>query len=177
MKPGRIVVGLVLLALAFAGAQAWRTPRVATPAVSGPIVAKADAPAPRTSAPSGQPLQRQPEVQVAFKLDPAITRAQFLGERWVAPETYAFAQAGDRFVVQARMQAVDARGERTEVPGQWTTDAPGMIALAPGADGRVTLVVRQAGEGGVVATSSAGTKALRVRATKHADAMEVAISQ
>ncbi|HJW47024.1 MAG TPA: hypothetical protein VJ484_11120 [Lysobacter sp.] len=73
------------------------------------------------------PKQR---LAVAFRLDPALTRSLYLGDRWVSPPSFYFAQPGTQYVVQAKLQAIDSRGERIDLSGDWTTNDPEMIAPA-----------------------------------------------
>jgi hypothetical protein len=52
-----------------------------------------------------------------------------------------------------------------------------MIAIDREQPGQVTIVVREAGEGTLVASAGGQRKVLHVRATRHPDAMEVAFAQ
>jgi hypothetical protein len=52
-----------------------------------------------------------------------------------------------------------------------------MIAISHDAAGQVTIVVREAGQGQLFAAAGGQRKVLQVRATRTADAMEVAFVQ
>jgi hypothetical protein len=119
---------------------------------------------------------RAPRMVVAFRLDPSLTRGLYLGDRWVSPPSFLFAQPGRQYIVQAKLQWIDSRGERTDVSGNWATTNPEMVAIDRH-QGNVTIVVRQPGESDLKVTAGGDSKALHVHATQLADAMEVAISQ
>lgn len=114
---------------------------------------------------------------VSFRLDPSVTRGLFLGDRWVSPPVFHFAQPGKQYVVQAKLQSVDAQDQYTDLNGNWSTDDPEMIAITRHELGDATVVVRRAGEARVFVAAGGETKALRVKALATADAMDVSISQ
>ena len=183
MKRWQVVAGIALLAVVFVAGNALRAKRaqeapakVASPAPVAEAVVEERVEA-RTPAAIATPAMPAPRVVVSFRMDPAVMRGHYLGDRWVSPETFAFAQPGKEYVVQAKVQTLEPDGTRTDLGGAWTTPDPGMIAIARGADGVVTITVRQAGEGAIVATAAGVEKRMRVRATQHPDAMEVAITQ
>lgn len=134
-------------------------------------------------APRAQPVQsqqqiaRQPKLAVAFRLDPELTQGMYLGERWVSPETYFFAQPGTQYVVQAKAQDIGRDGEHVDVNGDWAASDPGMVAVTRKEDGKVTIVVRHPGESNLTVTSLGKSKVLHVRANQVADAMQVEITQ
>ena len=171
---GRVVVGVALLAVVFALVHHWRNPRVAPVAVAPP---EAEAPATPRVAAAAVPVQPKQKIRVAFRLDPDVTRGHFLGERWVSPPTFEFAQPGRQYTTHAKLQTVGEDGTKTDVTGDWSTDAPRMIAISHDAVGQVTIVVREAGEGQLVASAAGQRKILKVRATRTDDAMEVAFAQ
>lgn len=143
------------------GVQAMDVSAVATPAAAAPAQAR---------------LEREPRLAVAFLLDPALTRSLYMGERWVSPPVFDFAQPGREFSVRAKVQWIGRDGEATDVGGRWSTPDPGMLEVDD-RGGEVTLRVREPGEGALTVATSAGTRTLRVRATRTADAMQVAIAQ
>ena len=162
-----ILIGLAAMTLAL----------VKGPRAPPPIPSTADRPAPHVSSISGRPIPRQPQLAVAFRLEQELTRGMYLGDRWVSPPTYFFAQPGTRFVVQAKPQQIDKRGERIDVSGEWSTNNPAMVSVAHRKDGEVTIVVEQPGDATVKVTTGNGSKLLKVHATQLADAMQVAIDQ
>ena len=126
---------------------------------------------------SQQPIARQPKLAVAFRLDPELTQGMYLGERWVAPETYFFAQPGTQYVVQAKAQDIDSDGQHIDVNGDWAASDPDMVAVTRKDDGKVTIVVRRPGESNLTVSSLGKSKVLHVRANQLADAMQVEITQ
>ncbi|KGQ20297.1 hypothetical protein LF41_833 [Lysobacter dokdonensis DS-58] len=168
-----MVLGVVLIAAAFAIATAWRHPRVAPVSVAPAPVA----PAKVSDAAFETPAQPQQRMVVAFKLPTDITRGHYLGERWVSPPKFAFAQAGREYTAQAKLQQVGDDGTRTDLSGDWSTSDPNMIAISHDAAGQVTLVVREPGEAQLTASAGGQRKVLKVRATRTDDAMEVAFVQ
>jgi len=123
------------------------------------------------------PAQPKQRMVVAFKIDPDLMRGSFLGDRWVSPPTFEFAQPGREYTTHAKLQEIGEDGTRTDLTGDWSTSAPEMIAISHDAAGQVTIVVREAGQGQLFAAAGGQRKVLQVRATRTADAMEVAFVQ
>lgn len=119
---------------------------------------------------------RPRRLVVAFRLDPALTQGIYLGQRWVSPPSFYFAQPGAQFVVDAKAQDIDARGTRTDVSGDWATSNPEMVAITRHADGAM-LVVREPGESDLTVRAGSDTKTLHVSAERLPDAMRVRITQ
>lgn len=119
---------------------------------------------------------RTSRLKVAFQLDPALTQSLYLGQRWVSPPTFDFAQPGRQFVVLAKAQRVDAAGERQDVSGDWATSNPEMVAITRG-PGDVTLAIREAGESDLVVQAAGERRVLHVHAEQRPDAMRVRITQ
>jgi hypothetical protein len=183
-KALQIGLVLILVAIGFTVANPRWLPRLATatPATPTPAALRASAPVSTPAAvsmsPAAQPAPAvpAPRMVVAFRLDPALTRSLFLGDRWVSPPSFAFAQPGTQYVVRAKLQAIDSGGERTDLSGNWATTDPEMVAIDRG-QGEVTIVVRQPGESDLTVTAGGASKILHVHARRLADAMQVAIDQ
>lgn len=172
MKAWHAAAALALAIIAFTAARSQR-PLGVPPQAAAALTAE--------SAPVAVPgaqarLERTPRLAVAFLLDPALTRSLYMGERWVSPPVFDFVQPGHEFTVRAKVQSIGRDGEATDLSGDWSTGNPGMLAITRG-HGEVTLVVREAGEGDLTVATGAGAKTLHVRATRTADAMQVAIAQ
>ena len=104
-------------------------------------------------APNARPGQapsteRPQRLVAALRLDPSLTRSIFLGERWVAPPDFHFAQPGTVFVVQAKAQHLDGSGEPHDVAGQWSATDASMVGVTRNARG-ATLEIRRAGDSDV----------------------------
>ena len=123
------------------------------------------------------PLALPPKLTVAFRLDPELTRGMFMGDRWVTPATYFFAQQGPRFLVQAKPQQIDSHGAHVDLRGDWSVSNPAMVAVTPGPRGEVTLVVRQRGQARVTVATGSGSKVLQVSAERIDGGMQVRITQ
>ena len=185
MKRSALVLGGVAgLAVVFTTAHQVRR-NAAERAASNVAAAAQDigAARPEVSAPARRvhPATAAPAPEsrlvVAFRLDPDITRGLYLGDRWVSPPSFAFAQPGNRYVVHARMQTVDPGGERTDVSGDWSTSDPDMIGITRGKGGEVLIEVDQPGQATLRVAAGGEAKVLQVHARRIADAMEVDFRQ
>jgi hypothetical protein len=168
----RAAIAVVLLAGTFAVANGFRSPVALPPAaavaVAPPVGARQEA--------ANAAARRQP-LSIAFRLDPALTQGVFLGERWVSPPSFFFAQPGTQYVVQAKAQTIDGHGDRIDVLADWAPADPEMIAISRGALGEVTVVVRQPGESDLTVSTGSGSKVLHVTASRTDDSMQVNFSQ
>lgn len=146
-------------------------PQVGAATASAPATlvatsARADAPRPAPS----------PRLVASFRLDPTLTQGLQMGDRWVSPPEFYFAQPGTQFVVQVKAQNLDARGAHLDVAGDWATTNPEMVAITRGPDG-ITLVVREPGESDLTLRAGAGIKSLHISAERLPDSMRVRITQ
>ena len=178
--PRSLLVGaaVVLAAVSFTAAYSRRAPEVRDDSLA-PSATSAESPAGSPAVPPGlqQAAAPAPKMVVTFRLDPAVTRGLYLGDRWVSPSTFHFAQPGTRYVVQAKLQSIDAQDDRVDLSGDWSTDDPEMIAIERHPHGEVTIVIRRAGEGRMFVSAGGVTKQLRVHARQTEDAMDVLIAQ
>lgn len=174
---GKRWLQLGLLALLAAGAFLL-TRRVLPPRASDASLPAAIAPTPAQAFAQAEAhaLARPRRLAIAFRLDPSLTQGIHLGERWVSPPSFYFAQPGAQFEVEAKAQDIDARGTRTDVSGDWATSNPEMVAITRHADG-ATLLVREPGESDLTVRAGNDTKTLHVSAERLPDAMRVRISQ
>lgn len=173
MRGGAIL--LLLGAIGFAAATRTRVPLMMM-ASAAPALDAAQA-APDTPATPQQPIARKPQFVVAFLLDPSLTRGIFMGDRWVSPPSYFFAQQGLQYVVQAKAQLIDTRGEHIDVPAEWAPSDPGMVAINRGTTGAVTIVVTRPGDSNLAVSMGNGVKTLHIHANQVADGMQVRITQ
>lgn len=169
-------VALVLLAAAgFSLAQRLRAP------ATQPSSVHAAALSPKQGGSALRPGRvlstQQPErLTVALRLDPTLTQGMFMGDRWVAPADFFFAQPGTVFVVQAKAQHRDARGERHDFAGNWNATNPRMVNVQRDAR-TVTLEIRQPGDSDVTVSAAGETVVLHVHAVQLADSIQVHIRQ
>lgn len=166
MNVYRVAAASLLVVGAFAVGNGMRTPHAPKKSASPTDVSTA-----------GHPIARKEKLVVAFRLDPELTRGMYLGDRWVSPPSYYFAQQGTQFVVQAKAQNIDARGERVDLSGDWASADPGMVAVTHLKAGEVTIVVRHPGQSNLTVSMGDGSKVLHIRAKQVDDAMQVEITQ
>jgi hypothetical protein len=169
----RALLAVSLLAAAFAVASGLHVARdlpAARAVEAQPVPSRERATAAAANA------RRQP-LSVAFRLDPELTQGVFLGERWVSPPSFFFAQPGTQYVVRAKAQTIDGHGDRTDVRADWAPANPEMVAVDRGDLGEVTVVVRQPGESDLTVSAGSSARVLHVSATRTADAMQVDFSQ
>ena len=119
---------------------------------------------------------RTPRLVASFRLDPTLTQGIQMGDRWVSPSEFYFAQPGTQFVVQVKAQNLDGRGSHLDVSGNWATTNPEMVAITRGADG-ITLVVREPGESDLTLRAGNDLRTLHISAERLPDSMRVRISQ
>jgi hypothetical protein len=183
---GIVVLGLFVLAgltQRMRKAEAEAPVEVATVSTDVMLPASATGAAPSAApAPASPPIAagapaRKSQLVVAFQLDRKLTQGQYLGDMWVSPPTFQFAQPGDRYVVRARLQTLDASGEPIEVSGDWATRDPGMLAITRLQNGEVQLDIGKPGHTELVVRAAGESKVLQVEARRTVDAMEVAFRQ
>lgn len=170
-------VAVVLAAVLLTAAYSRRASEVR--AHDSALVPQASAAGSQGSLPGNTPgaASQAPRMVVTFRLDPAVTRGLYLGDRWVSPPTFHFAQPGSQYVFQAKLQSIDAHDDRVDLSGDWSTDDPEMIAIERHDHGAVTIVVRRAGEGRLFVSAGSTRKVLQVQARQTEDAMDVRIAQ
>lgn len=171
------VVALVLLAAGgFVLArrlQAPDAPILPAPAIASSSTAQSSSPARPNRTPSTERPQR---LAVALRLDPTLTQGIFMGDRWVSPPDFHFAQAGTVFVVQTKVQHLDGRGEAHDVAGNWNATNPRMVGVVRDARA-ATLEIRQPGDSDVTVSSGGETVVLHIHAVQLADSIQVHIRQ
>ena len=130
-----------------------------------------------TARPGHAPSTERPQRLVAaLRLDPSLTQSIFLGERWVSPPDFFFAQPGTVFVVQAKAQHLDGRGEPHDVAGQWNATNANMVGVVRNAR-TATLEIRQPGDSDVTVAAAGQTVVLHIHAVQLADSIQVHIRQ
>jgi len=117
-------------------------------------------------------------ILISFKLDPAITRSQYMGDRWVSPPIYTSTlQPGDRATVEASVRGVDAAGMQIPIEPTWSPADPAMVSVTPADGSVVKITVRGAGESRLRVTSGAVSKDLNVKAVHKNNGTQVEITQ
>jgi FKBP-type peptidyl-prolyl cis-trans isomerase FklB len=115
------------------------------------------------------------DLQVSFKLDPRLTRGQYLGELWVSPPTYTGTSGQD--TVEARAQGTDGRGRPVNTSPKWIPTDPEMVTVSPSEGNQVKITVKRAGESRLQVTFQGVSKELSVKAAHRNNALQVEITQ
>lgn len=170
------IVALVLLAAGgFVLArrlQAPDAPIVPAPAVASSSAAQSPPARPNRTASTERPQR----LAVALRLDPTLTQGIFMGDRWVSPPDFFFAQPGTRFVVQVKAQHLDGSGEPHDVAGNWNATDTSMVNVVRDARA-ATLEILRAGDSDVTVAAAGQTVVLHIHAVQLADSIEVHIRQ
>jgi hypothetical protein len=116
-------------------------------------------------------------LEVAFRLDPRLTRSLYMGDRWVSPATFQTPRQGKPAVVQASARGVVAYGRRVEVPARWVADDPGMVEISPQDGGVVSLRITRAGTSTVRVEFREVKRTLTVEASEKDGALSVRVAQ
>lgn len=118
------------------------------------------------------------EINISFKLDPRLTRAQYMGDRWVSPPIFTSTlQMGTELTVQARAKGLDGGGRLMAITPEWIPSDPGMVTVSPDRGGEVKIIVKRAGESRLKVVSQDLTRELRIKAMDRGNAMQVEISR
>ncbi len=113
----------------------------------------------------------------SFKLDPRITRAQYMGDRWVSLTTYSINQNGTSATVDARAHVTDVTGQQVPVRPRWRPADPAMVTVTPDEGSDVTITVHRAGESRLQVTADGVSRDLTVKAVQNKDLLMVEIAQ
>lgn len=112
-------------------------------------------------------------IEVAFKLDPRLTKGLYMGERWVSPPTYTTTLD----TVEARVAGVGPKGSLGNISAKWIPSDPGMVTISPAEGNEVKISVKRAGESRVQVTSGGISKELSIKAANQNNVMQVEIAQ
>ena len=116
-------------------------------------------------------------ITVAFKVDPRLTRGLYMGDRWTSASTYTRVAEADKLMVEAKAQALDAKGAPISVSPEWLPANPGMVSVAPSKGEAVTITIHRAGESKLKVASAGVSKELLIRAKNVDGALQVEIRQ
>lgn len=105
------------------------------------------------------------DIKVSFKLDSRLTRAQYLGDRWVSPPRFTSTlQVGKELIVEARARALNDKGNPMDIQIVWIPEDSEMVAVVPVLENKVRIIVKRPGESVVNVTAAEFTKKLSVKA-------------
>jgi len=115
-------------------------------------------------------------INVAFKLDPRITRGLYMGDRWV-PLPYTQIGEAKQVTVEARAEGVDDKGKAVSVSPEWTPADPAMVTVTPGRGNAVKITALRPGESSLQVTSQGVSRGLAVKAAYKGEVLQVEIAQ
>lgn len=142
---------------------------------------KEGAPTSKVTAPQRAPVRGAVKdgalagLAFSFKLDPRLTRAQYMGDRWIAPPVYTGTVGQD--TVEVSVSGIDAQGRLIPVNPHWIAADPEMVAVASRAGNVVTITVKRAGESTLKVATDKFSKDLLIKAKLVDNAMRLEISQ
>lgn len=116
-------------------------------------------------------------IKVTFKVDPAITKGLYMGDRWASPPTYTRVQEGKTCTVEARVQGVGAKGKAVKIRPRWVPADPKMVTVSPGEGSEVKITVQRDGQSKLMVVSPGVSKELSIKAAYLDNAIRVEISQ
>jgi hypothetical protein len=121
-------------------------------------------------------ISPQGSINVAFKLDQRITRALYMGDRWLPPP---FTQRGDekQVIVEAWAEAVNASGQRLNEAVEWIPADPTIATVASGQDNQVAITVLRPGQTSLRLVAGAISTELMLTAAHNKGALEAQLSQ
>ncbi|RJQ75452.1 MAG: hypothetical protein C4519_15875 [Desulfobacteraceae bacterium] len=118
------------------------------------------------------------DIKISFKLDPQLTRAHYLGDRWISPPTFTSThKMGSELLIEARAQGLDALGRPVAITPQWIPADPEMVMVSPDRGNEIRIIVKRAGQTRLKVGSMEFTKELRITAMDRDNAMQVQITQ
>jgi hypothetical protein len=116
-------------------------------------------------------------ITVSFKLDPAITKGLYLGERWASPPTHTRVQEGKTCTVEARAGGIGAKGKPVKIRPRWIPSDPKMVTVTPVEGSDVKITVQRDGQSKLMVVSPGVSKELSIKAAYQDNAIRVEISQ
>jgi len=117
------------------------------------------------------------DIEVAFKLDPRLTRGTYMGDRWVSPPTFTQVGEGKEVTVEATAQGLDATGKPVKISPQWIPEDPEMVTVMPGQGDEVRITVQRDGQSRLKVVLPGVSADLLIKATYQGDSILVEISR
>lgn len=128
-----------------------------------------------TRSPAGAPGVAR--IELAFKLDPRVTRSLHMGDRWVSPPSYTSTGPLDRVSVDARARVVGGSAGTARSMPVWSASEPDMVEVSPEEAEQVRITVWRTGQSSLTVETGGITRTLRIRAAEVSGALRVDISQ
>lgn len=168
MNDGATVLAVLALCLLWGARGELREPRSSTNAARA---AGQNLPAGSQTAP------RLVDIQIAFKLDPRLTKGLYMGDRWVSPPTYSILGEADTVVVNVRAVGLDSMGNRTRIRPRWSSTDTDVAEVTPAEGDEVRIIVQRSGESRVHVVAKGISRELAVKATPRGKVLQVDVSQ
>lgn len=116
-------------------------------------------------------------IDLAFKLDPRVTRSLHMGDRWVSPPSYTSTGPLDRVSVDARARVVGGSPGTARPLPIWIASEPDMVEVSPEEAEQVRITVWRTGQSSLTVESGGVARTLKIRAAQVSGALRVDISQ
>lgn len=118
------------------------------------------------------------QIRVSFKKGMLLLGPTYGGATWISPPAYGpVVQIGSSSVIEARAEAIDARGLSLPQTFNWTAHDPEMVVVSSMGGNRVAITVKRPGESRLLVSSPEGSRELTVRAERVDRGLRVVISQ
>lgn len=114
------------------------------------------------------------DIQISFKLDPRLTRGQYMGDIWVSRPTYAGTIGQD--IVEAKAAGLDAKGHLISITPEWIPSDPDMVTVSSRQGKDVKFTVRRDGESKLTVISMGISKEINIKAYYKNNVIQVALS-
>lgn len=118
-------------------------------------------------------------IEISFRLDPRITRGLYMGERWVSPPTFTYANPppDESLTVIARARGVLGPGKHIDIEPQWISGDGELLRVVPERGREVTLVAVGEGSSNLTVRYGKLARELTVRVVRDADVVRMEVIQ
>ena len=116
-------------------------------------------------------------IQVLFKLDPRITRGQYMGDRWVSPPTYTILGDEKKCVISAQATGLDPQKKEAPISPTWKPGDASMVQVSPARGQQVQITVLKEGQTDLTVAHEKISKKLTVKSVRQNGVLRVDIYQ
>lgn len=117
------------------------------------------------------------DIIVAFKLDPRLTRSQYLEDRWLLASPYTSTLQVGQVIVEARARVRDSRGKSMDITPEWIPADPDMVMISPGNKGVVAIICKRSGQSRLQVVAQGVTREFHLNVLDKGNGMQVVISK
>ena len=123
-------------------------------------------------------LSSPTDIRIEFKLDQRLTRAVYMGDRWVWPSKFTPAiQQGKTCTVQAKAYGLYAGRIKITISPKWIPQDPEMVTVSPNEGHQISIIVKRAGKSTLTVSAQGYSKVLLIKAEQRKNALQVEILQ